>query len=182
MNDEDKILQMYLREIGKIDLLNPLQEVILAKRIRKGDEDAREQMIVANLRLVVDISCNFTDMGLSRLDLISEGNIALMRAVEGFNPAKETKFSTYAVPSIRRGMRRAIDKQSKTIRIPIRHFDFLMEMQRASERLRRELSREPTYEDVAEELGVQEFIIKRAWTNHLLLRVLSLNQGIGRED
>src|SRR5258705_9529483 len=112
-------LKLYLREIGKVKLLSPEDEVQLAKRIRKGDKKAREQMIKANLRLVVKIARDYEGLGLPLLDLISEGNIGLMKAVERFGPAKGAKLSTYAAWWIKQAIMRALANQSKTIRLPV---------------------------------------------------------------
>src|SRR5205823_13414400 len=111
-------LQLYLREIGQVKLLTPAEEVALARRIKRGDDKAREQMIKANLRLVVKIARDYEGQGLPLLDLINEGNIGLMKGVERFDPSKGAKLSTYASLWIKQSMRRALSNQSKTIRLP----------------------------------------------------------------
>ena len=115
----DSAFHLYVREIGQTKLLTPQEEVQLAKRIQKGDAKAREHMIKANLRLVVKIARDYENFGLPLLDLINEGNIGLMRAVEKFDPEKGAKLSTYAAWWIKQSIRRALSDQSKTIRIPV---------------------------------------------------------------
>src|SRR5579862_4333339 len=143
---------LYLREIGQTPLITPKQEVELAKRIKKGDETAPEQMIKANLRLVVKIAREYEDYGVPLLDLINEGNIGLMKAVERFDPTKGAKLSTYAAWWIKQAIRRALSNQSKTIRLPVHVGDKLLHIRRAAARLEDELGREPTNEELAEEL------------------------------
>jgi RNA polymerase primary sigma factor len=146
-------LQLYLREIGQVQLLTPAQEIELAKRIQKGDEQAREQMIKANLRLVVKIARDYEGLGLPLLDLINEGNIGLMKGVERFNPAKGAKLSTYAALWIKQSIRRALGNQSKTIRLPVHVVDKMAHIRLAERKLRETLDREATDEEVAEEMG-----------------------------
>src|SRR5882762_1352987 len=124
-------LELYLREIGKVKLLTPQEEVALARRIRKGDEAAREHMIKANLRLVVKIARDYEGLGLPLLDLINEGNIGLMKGVERFNPDKGAKLSTYASLWIKQAIRRALSNQSKTIRLPVHVVDRLAHMRKS---------------------------------------------------
>src|SRR5207248_6484870 len=116
---QDNAYTLYLREIGQTKLLTPQEEVALAKRIQRGDEQAREHMIKANLRLVVKIARDYEEYGLPLLDLINEGNMGLMKAVERFDPAKGAKLSTYAAWWIKQSIRRALANQSKTIRLPV---------------------------------------------------------------
>jgi RNA polymerase primary sigma factor len=142
-------LQCYGDEIGKVDLLTIDEEVELAARIRSGDAAAREHMIKANLRLVVKIARDYEGMGLPLLDLIGEGNIGLMKAVERFDPAKGAKFSTYGALWIRQAMRRALDNQSRTIRLPNHVTDRLTKLREVEFRLREESDREPSDEDIA---------------------------------
>ena len=146
-------LQLYLREIGQVQLLTPEQEIALAKRIQKGDEEAREHMIKANLRLVVKIARDYEGLGLPLLDLINEGNIGLMKGVERFNPAKGAKLSTYAALWIKQAIRRALGNQSKTIRLPVHVVDKMAHIRIAERKLREALGREATDEEVAEEMG-----------------------------
>jgi RNA polymerase primary sigma factor len=146
-------LQLYLREIGQVGLLTPEQEIELAKRIQKGDDQAREHMIKANLRLVVKIARDYEGLGLPLLDLINEGNIGLMKGVERFNPAKGAKLSTYAALWIKQAIRRALGNQSKTIRLPVHVVDKMAHIRLAERKLREELGREATDEEVAAEMG-----------------------------
>src|SRR5687767_10408190 len=122
---------LYLREIGETALLTPKEEVALARRIKRGDKAAREHMIKANLRLVVKIARDYENYGLPLLDLINEGNIGLMKAVDRFNPSKGAKLSTYASWWIKQSIRRAISDQSKTIRLPVHVGDKLLHIRRA---------------------------------------------------
>jgi len=146
-------LQLYLREIGQVRLLTPNEEIELAKRIQKGDEEAREHMIKANLRLVVKIARDYEGLGLPLLDLINEGNIGLMKGVERFNPAKGAKLSTYAALWIKQAIRRALGNQSKTIRLPVHVVDKMAHIRVAERKLREALGREASDEEVAEEMG-----------------------------
>jgi RNA polymerase primary sigma factor len=146
-------LQLYLREIGQVGLLTPAEEIALAKRIQKGDEEAREHMIKANLRLVVKIARDYEGLGLPLLDLINEGNIGLMKGVERFNPAKGAKLSTYAALWIKQAIRRALGNQSKTIRLPVHVVDKMAHIRLSERKLREELGREATDEEVAAEMG-----------------------------
>src|SRR5205823_5285546 len=129
--NDHSAFHLYLREIGQTKLLTPTEEVALAKRIKKGDNKAREQMIKANLRLVVKIARSYEGFGVPLLDLISEGNIGLMKAVERFNPAKGAKFSTYSAFWIKQAIRSGLSNQAKTIRLPIHVVDKLTHLRRA---------------------------------------------------
>jgi RNA polymerase primary sigma factor len=148
------VLQLYLREIGQVKLLTPPEEIVLAKRIRRGDPRAREHMIKANLRLVVKIAHDYEGMGLPLLDLINEGNIGLMKGVERFDPRKGAKLSTYASWWIKQSIKRALANQSKTIRLPVHVVDKVAHIRRAEVKLRETLDRDPTDEEVAHELGL----------------------------
>src|SRR5258708_6327356 len=134
----DTSLKLYLREIGKVKLLSLEDEVQLAARIKKGDKKAREQMIKANLRLVVKIARDYEGLGLPLLDLISEGNIGLMKAVERFDPAKGGKLSTYGSWWIKQSIKRALANQSKTIRLPVHLVDKISKMRRTAMKLQEE--------------------------------------------
>ena len=147
-------IKIYLREIGKTPLLTPDEEVQLAARIKKGDEQARAHMIKANLRLVVKIAQDYANYGLPLLDLISEGNIGLMKAVERFDPKKGGKLSTYAAWWIKQSIKRALANQSKTIRLPVHMVDKIAKMRRISTLLAEALGREPTDEELADEVGL----------------------------
>jgi len=148
-------LQLYLQEIGQVQLLTPNEEIALARRIKKGDKQAREQMIKANLRLVVKIARDYNGLGLPLLDLINEGNIGLMKGVERFNPAKGAKLSTYAAWWIKQSIKRALANQSKTIRLPVHVVDKVAHIRRAEMKLRETFDRDPTDEELADELGMQ---------------------------
>jgi RNA polymerase primary sigma factor len=145
-------LQLYLREIGQVKLLTPAEEIVLAKRIKKGDEAAREHMIKANLRLVVKIARDYEGQGLPLLDLINEGNIGLMKGVERFDPTKGAKLSTYASWWIKQAIKRALSNQSKTIRLPDHVVDKLANIRRAEVKLHELFDREPTDEELADHL------------------------------
>jgi RNA polymerase primary sigma factor len=147
-------LRLYFREIGQVKLLTPEEEVLLAKKIKKGDKQAREEMIKANLRLVVKIARDYEGLGLPLLDLINEGNIGLMHGVERFDPAKGAKLSTYAAWWIKQAVKRALANQSKTIRLPVHVVDKVAHIRRAEVKLREAFDREPTDEEVAEDLGL----------------------------
>ena len=148
-------LQLYLREIGQVKLLTPQEEIALAKRIKRGDKQAREHMIKANLRLVVKIARDYEGLGLPLLDLINEGNIGLMKGVERFDPAKGAKLSTYAAWWIKQGIKRALANQSKTIRLPVHVVDKVAHIRRAELKLREELDRDPTEVELARELNLK---------------------------
>ena len=152
--DSDSSLRVYLREISKTELLTPKEEIALAARIKKGDKKARSHMIKANLRLVVKIAQDYSNYGLPLADLISEGNIGLMKAVERFDPEKGGKLSTYAAWWIKQSIKRALANQSKTIRLPVHMVDKISKMRRISNILTESLGREPTDEELAEELGL----------------------------
>ena len=148
-------IRLYMREIGQVPLLTIQQEIDLAKRIKKGDAAAREHMIRANLRLVVKIARGYENYGLPLLDLISEGNIGLMKAVERFDPAKGAKLSTYAAWWIKQSIKRALADQGKTIRLPVHVVDKLFHIRKAETQLVELLGREATDAEIAEELGMK---------------------------
>src|SRR5216117_3612320 len=140
-------IKIYLREIGQIKLLTPQDEIDLAAKIKRGDKKARAQMIKANLRLVVKIAHDYSNLGLPLLDLISEGNIGLMKAVERFDPQKGGKLSTYAAWWIKQSIKRALSNQSKTIRLPVHVGDKISKIRRVALQMSEELGREPTNEE-----------------------------------
>lgn len=152
--DSDSSLKVYLREISRTPLLTPEEEVKLAGKIKRGDKDARTHMIKANLRLVVKIAQDYSGYGLPISDLISEGNIGLMKAVERFDPKKGGKLSTYAAWWIKQSIKRALANQSKTIRLPVHMVDKIAKMRRISTILAEALGREPTDEELADEVGL----------------------------
>jgi len=152
-NSVDSV-RMYLKEIGKIDLLNFEKEVELAKAIEKGSQKAREDLINANLRLVVSIAKKYIGRGLSFLDLVQEGNQGLMRAVEKFDWHRGFKFSTYATWWIRQAITRAIADQAKTIRIPVHMVETINKVYKATRALTQKFGKEPTTEQIAKEVGI----------------------------
>jgi RNA polymerase primary sigma factor len=178
--DADTAIKLYLREIGQVKLLTPEEEIELAARIKKGDKKAREHMIKANLRLVVKIARDYEGIGLPLLDLISEGNIGLMKAVERFDPSKGGKLSTYGSWWIKQSIKRALANQSKTIRLPVHLVDKISKMRRISMRLQEELGREPTDEELALELGIPTSRVTQM--RLAAIRPASLDAPIGDED
>lgn len=149
-------LQLYLREISQVKLLTAQEEITLAKRIQRGDRQAREHMIKANLRLVVKIARAYDSLGLPLLDLINEGNIGLMKGVRRFDPKMGTKLSTYASWWIKQAIKRALANHSKTIRLPVHVTDRLLQIRRAEAKLHDSLEREPTDDEIAAHLGLGE--------------------------
>ena len=180
MNESDSGLNRYLQEIGRIALLTPQQEIELAGKIKNGDAAARERMINANLRLVVTIARDYTNLGLPLLDLISEGNIGLTKAVERFDPAKGAKLSTYAMWWIKQSIKRALANQSKTIRLPVHLVDKLAKVRHVSLQMSDELGREPTDEELGEELGIATEKVARL--KSIGVRPASLDAVIGADD
>lgn len=180
IEDTDTGFQLYLREIARFPLLTPEEEVKLAAKIKRGNANARAQMVRSNLRLVVKIARDYQGLGLPLLDLISEGNIGLMKAVERFDPNKGGKLSTYAAWWIKQSIKRALANQSKTIRLPVHMVDKISKMRRVAMVLSEELGREPTDEELAEEIGID-----RAKLSHLksaALRPASLDAPISDDD
>src|SRR3989440_1952870 len=180
MNESDFGLKRYLQEIGQFALLTPQQEVELAGKIKRGDAAARERMINANLRLVVTIARDYANLGLPLLDLISEGNIGLTKAVERFDPNKGAKLSTYAMWWIKQSIKRALANQSKTIRVPVHLADKIAKVRRVSLQMSDELGREPTDDELGEELGIAEEKVTRL--RSLGVRPASLDAAIGDDD
>ena len=150
----DSSISVYMREIAKTKLLTPEEEIELAARIAKGDERARARMIESNLRLVVKIAKDYANYGVPLVDLISEGNIGLIRAVEKFDPKKGGKLSTYAAWWIKQSIKRALANQGKTVRLPIHLVDKLARVRRISALMAEDLGREPTDSELSEELGI----------------------------
>src|SRR6202049_2607082 len=178
--DLDTGIKIYLREIGQIPLLTPQEEIDLAARIKKGDREARTLMIKANLRLVVKIAHDYANLGLPILDLVSEGNIGLMKAVERFDPAKGGKLSTYAAWWIKQSLKRALVNQMKTIRLPVHLVDKISKMRRVSLQMSEELGREPTDDELAEEIGLSSRKISQIKT--VSTRPTSLDAPISDGD
>jgi RNA polymerase primary sigma factor len=180
MNESDTGLNRYLREIGRIPLLTPQQEIELAAKIKKGDAAARERMINANLRLVVTIAHDYANLGLPVLDLISEGNIGLTKAVERFDPAKGAKLSTYAMWWIKQSIKRALANQGKMIRLPVHLVDKIAKVRRVSLQMSDELGREPTDDELGEEIGIPSHKVARL--KSVGIRPASLDAAIGDDD
>jgi RNA polymerase primary sigma factor len=178
--ESDPGIKIYLREIGQIQLLTPQEEIDLAARIKKGDREARTLMIKANLRLVIKIAHDYAHLGLPLLDLISEGNIGLMRAVERFDPAKGGKLSTYAAWWIKQSIKRALANQSKTIRLPVHLVDKISKMNRVASQMSEELGREPTDDELAEEVGLSTRTVSQLKTASI--RPSSLDAPISDDD
>ncbi len=155
---------LYMREMGTEPLLTPSEEKELARRIRDGDEKARERMIKANLRLVVKIARIYEGLGMPLLDLINEGNIGLMKAVERFDPAKGGKLSTYGSWWIKQSIRRALADQARTIRLPVHLIDMIARMRRVALKLQEELGREPTSAELAEEMNISKVTVEKLRT------------------
>src|SRR6266404_2444329 len=177
---QDNAYTLYLREIGQTKLLTREDEVVLAKRIHEGDEAAREQMINANLRLVVKIARDYEDYGLPLLDLINEGNMGLMKAVERFDPKKGAKLSTYAAWWIKQSIKRALANQSKTIRLPVHIVDKLFHLRRAANKLEEVLGREPTDDELAADLDFPVARVKQL--RRAAIRPTSLDAPIGDDE
>ncbi|GAB4208309.1 MAG: RNA polymerase sigma factor RpoD [Roseiflexaceae bacterium] len=202
----DDPVRMYLQEIGQVPLLSAEQEVVLAKQMESGDEassrlercdyttreekraldiqvergnDARQHLIQANLRLVVSIAKKYTSYGLTMMDLVQEGNIGLMRAVEKFDYTKGHKFSTYATWWIRQAITRAIADQSRTIRLPVHMGEAISQVKRTSHKLQQVMQREPTPEEIAEAMGMSPSKVRR--TLEASMHPLSLEMPVGQE-
>ena len=180
MDSPDTNIGLYLREISQVPLLTRTEEVRLASQIKRGNKKAREKMIKANLRLVVKIANDFSNYGLPLLDLISEGNIGLMKAVERFDPKKGGKLSTYASWWIKQSIKRALANQSKTIRLPVHLVDKIGKIRRVAAQMTEELGRDPTDEELAEELGLSA--AKVAHLKNVGVRPASLDAKINAED
>jgi RNA polymerase primary sigma factor len=179
-SSEKSTIKLYLQEIGKTPLLKPSEEVELAALIQQGDPKAREKMIKANLRLVVKIAHDYANFGLPLLDLISEGNIGLIKAVERFDPAKGGKLSTYAAWWIKQSIKRALANQSKTIRLPVHLVDKIARMRRVAMELEEVLGRVPTDEEIAMEMEMS--VNKVAHLKSVSVRPASLDAPIGDDD
>ena len=176
----ESAIKLYLREIGQVKLLTTQEENELAARIKKGDKKAREHMIKANLRLVVKIARDYEGIGLPLLDLINEGNIGLMKAVERFDPKKGGKLSTYGSWWIKQSIKRALANQSKTIRLPVHLVDKISKMRRISMHLQEILGREPTDDELAIEMGTTAARVTQMRTASI--RPASLDAPVGDDD
>lgn len=173
-------IRLYLCEIGKVALLNGKEEIDLARRIRRGDQSAKQRLAEANLRLVVSIAKKYIGRGLSFLDLIQEGNIGLFRAVEKFDPDRGFKFSTYATWWIRQAITRAIADQARTIRIPVHMVETINKLTHAQRRLVQELGREPLVEEIAAEMDMD--IKKVRHIMKISQDIVSLEAPVGTEE
>ncbi|ABL00340.1 sigma-70 family RNA polymerase sigma factor [Pelobacter propionicus] len=173
----DDAIKIYLRDIQRTPLLTAEQEKEVARQIEKGDMAARNKMIESNLRLVVKIAKRYINRGLPFLDLIEEGNLGLIKAVERFNLAKECRFSTYATWWIRQAIDRALVNQSRTIRLPVHVSDDINRMAKVTRRLSQTLQREPHAHEIAEEMNVKLAYVRRLMT--LLRRTCSMETPIG---
>src|SRR5580700_1658209 len=173
-------IKIYLREIMQTPLLTAQEEIELAARIKRGDGEARALMIKANLRLVVKIAHDYANFGLPLLDLISEGNIGLVKAVERFDPAKGGKLSTYGAWWIKQSIKRAMANQSKTIRLPVHLVDKIAKVRRVAMQMSEELGREPTDEELAEEIGISS--AKVSQLKRVSIRPASLDAPISDDD
>ena len=176
---EDPV-RMYLKEIGKVQLLTADEEIELAKRMEKGDEDAKKQLAEANLRLVVSIAKRYVGRGMLFLDLIQEGNMGLIKAVEKFDYRKGYKFSTYATWWIRQAITRAIADQARTIRIPVHMVETINKLTRVSRQLLQELGREPSPEEIAEEMDIPVDRVREI--QKISQEPVSLETPIGEEE
>ena len=175
-------VKMYLKEIGKYELLKPEEEPILAAKILEGDEEAKQRLINANLRLVVNIAKHYVGRGMLFLDLIQEGNLGLMKAVDKFDYTKGFKFSTYATWWIRQAITRAIADQARTIRIPVHMVETINKMTRVQRQLVQDLGRDPTAEEISEAMGGELTPKRIREIQKIALEPVSLETPIGEED
>ncbi|MFO7296551.1 MAG: RNA polymerase sigma factor RpoD [Clostridia bacterium] len=176
----DDPVRMYLKEIGKVPLLTAEEEIELAKRMEQGDEEAKRRLIEANLRLVVSIAKRYVGRGMLFLDLIQEGNLGLIKAVEKFDYRKGYKFSTYATWWIRQAITRAIADQARTIRIPVHMVETINKLIRVSRQLLQEYGREPQPEEIAREMGISEEKVREILK--IAQEPISLETPIGEEE
>ena len=173
-------VRMYLKEIGRINLLTSDEEFEYAQRAVQGDEEAKKILAESNLRLVVSIAKRYVGRGMLFLDLIQEGNIGLMKAVEKFDPTRGYKFSTYATWWIRQAVTRAIADQARTIRVPVHMVETINKLARVQRQLTQELNREPTDEEIAERLGISIDKVREVYK--ISQDPVSLETPIGEED
>ena len=173
-------VRMYLKEIGRINLLTSDEEFEYAKRAEQGDEEAKRMLAESNLRLVVSIAKRYVGRGMLFLDLIQEGNIGLMKAVDKFDPTKGYKFSTYATWWIRQAITRAIADQARTIRVPVHMVETINKLARIQRQLTQELNREPTDEEIAKKLGISIEKVREVYK--ISQDPVSLETPIGEED
>lgn len=173
-------LNLYMQEIGQVPLLTVEEEVKLAARIKKGDAAAREHMIRANLRLVVKIARDYENLGMPLLDLINEGNIGLMKAVERFDPKKGGKFSTYGSYWIKQSIKRALANQSKVIRLPVHVQERLFKMRQVQHKWQEIYGRNPDRQELSQELGLGDMIVRRM--ERACISMNSLDAPIGEDE
>ncbi len=178
-SNDRNVMRTYMQEISKTPLLSKEEEIELAARIQKGDQSARDHMISANLRLVVKIAYDYNNFGLPLLDLISEGNIGLVKAVERFDPSKGGKLSTYAAWWIKQSIKRALANQSKTIRLPVHLVDRIAKMRKITAQLADELDREPDDEEIAYAMDMP--VNKIAHLKSVSIRPASLDAPVGED-
>ncbi len=176
----DDAVRAYLREIGKVKLLTAADEVALAQAMEAGSDEARRRLTEANLRLVVSVAKRYMGRGLPLLDLIQEGNLGLMRAVQKFDYRRGFKFSTYATWWIRQACQRAVADRGRTIRIPVHNAELIMKLSRVSDRLRQELGRRPTNSEVGLEIGLEPDKIEWLW--QVAQETVSLETPVGDGD
>jgi len=176
----DDPVRMYLKEIGKVPLLSPEEEIDLANRIKKNDSEAKKKLTEANLRLVVSIAKRYVGRGMLFLDLIQEGNLGLIKAVEKFDYTKGFKFSTYATWWIRQAITRAIADQARTIRIPVHMVETINKLIRVSRQLLQQLGRDPIPEEIAAEMGMSEDKVREIMK--IAQEPVSLETPIGEEE
>jgi len=174
-------VRAYLKEIKNIPLLSPEEEIELSRRARKGDKEARDRIIRSNLRLVINIAKRYSRLGIPLMDLIEEGNIGLMRAVDKFNPRKGFRFSTYAAWWIKQNITRAITEQQKMIRIPVYMNELLYKWKKTQEELSHRLKRPATDEEVAKKMGIPKEKIEEI-TSWLSSTTLSLETPVGEDE
>jgi len=172
-------IRLYLKDIKKLPLLTAEEEIMLANRIKKGDKHARARMIQSNLRLVINIAKKYSHLGVSMMDLIEEGNLGLMKAVEKYNPKKGYRFSTYAAWWIRQYISRAIANQGKTVRMPVYIIELLMRFKKVSEHLTNSLKRRPKLNEVAKRMALPMKRIKQL--SKMVSGISSLNAPVGNE-
>ncbi len=172
-------IRLYLKDIKKISLLTPEEEIDLATKIKRGDKNARAKMIQSNLRLVINIAKRYSHLGVSMMDLIEEGNIGLMKAVEKFNPKKGYRFSTYAAWWIRQYISRAIANQGKTVRMPVYVIELLMRYKKITENLTRTLKRKPRLNEIAKRMKLPMKRVKQL--SKMVSGTTSLNAPVGEE-
>ncbi|MCM8800059.1 MAG: RNA polymerase sigma factor RpoD/SigA [Candidatus Omnitrophica bacterium] len=174
-------IKAYLRDIKDIPLLSPQQEIELSKRAKKGDKLARDQLIRSNLRLVINIAKRYMHFGIPLIDLIEEGNMGLMRAVDKFNPSKGFRFSTYAAWWIRQSITRAIFEQQKVIRMPIYINELINRWKKTQEKLSHKLKRIPTNEEIAKKMGLSKAKMEEL-VSWLSSTTLSLEAPVGEDE